>query len=146
MMNLNFTTLPTFFGCNYTSGPLVLYIPNAPWSAYTNYSYTQPSFTDDQLDMVMENQFNMATYGNASGNGTVEGATNWPACLACAVIKRSLTRVGMALPEICETCFSQHCWNGQEDDAVVSQAVQDHKPLLNPGLTYEDWNQTWWGS
>jgi len=34
---------PTFFGC-YASAdtPLVLYIPNAPWSAYTNYTYTTP--------------------------------------------------------------------------------------------------------
>jgi lysophospholipase len=91
MVNLNLTRYPTFFGCNATSEqgsatPLVLYIPNAPWTQYTNYSYTQPSFTDKQFDMVMDNSFNVATFGN----GTVDD--KWPACLACAVIKKSLIR------------------------------------------------------
>lgn len=55
----------TFFGCNDSlETPLVLYMPNAPWSAYTNYSFGTPEFTNNQLDLVFENALNIATYGN----------------------------------------------------------------------------------
>lgn len=141
MVNLNITRNPTFFGCNYTEGPLVLYLPQAPWSGYVNYTYMQSAFSDTQFDLVMENQFNMATWGN----GTVAGGQTWPTCLACGVIKRSLTRVNMTLPDVCKQCFSQHCWSGIEDDAaVVSEVVQNYRPLLEPNLTYTEWNKTWW--
>jgi hypothetical protein len=41
MVNLQMSKYPTFFGCNASANvPLVLYIPNAPWTAYTNYTYT----------------------------------------------------------------------------------------------------------
>ena len=144
MQNLNLTTFPTFFGCNYTAGPLLLYLPNAPWSTYSNYSYMQSSFTDGQFDLMMENQFNMATYGNGSlTGGDGEG---WPACVACGVIKRSLGRVGMEVPDVCRRCFSRHCWSGDEDENVVSEVVRDHRPILEPGLSWEEWNQTWSGS
>ena len=142
MQNLNLTSFPTFFGCNYTAGPLVLYLPNAPWTTYSNYSYTQPAFTDNQFDMMMGNQFNLATYGN----GAFAEGEGWPACLACGVIKRSLTRVGMEMPDVCTKCFERFCWNGEEDEAVVSEAEKDHRPILDPGLSYSEWNQTWWSS
>lgn len=152
MQNLNLTLFPTFFGCNATSGPLVLYLPNAPWTMYSNYSYMQSSFTDKQLDMMLDNSLAMATYGNAKGNSsasanaTVNAGQGWSACLACGVIQRSVARVGMALPDVCTRCFAQHCWNGEEDNATVSQATEDHKPILNPGLTFAQWNQTWFSS
>lgn len=144
MQNLNLTTFPTFFGCNATSGPLVLYLPNYPWSTYSNYSFMQSSITDAQFDLMAENSFNLATYGN--GSSRVEGSEGWPACLACGVIKRSLSRVGMAVPDVCARCFQRHCWNGEEDESVVNEAAQGPVPILNPSLTYEEWNQTWWGS
>lgn len=142
MVNLNFTRFPTFFGCNRTSEPgslypLVLYLPNTAWTQYSNYSYMQSSFTDNQFDMVMNNSFNAATYGN----GTID--ETWPACLACAVIKKSVIRAGLELPEVCETCFERHCWNGDEDDSVVEEATKDQTPILDPGLSYADWNKTW---
>lgn len=41
MVNLGLTEKATFFGCSNASVPLVLYIPNAPWSAYSNFSFQQ---------------------------------------------------------------------------------------------------------
>ena len=41
IVNLGLNQYPTFFGCEDPKVPLVLYFSNAPWSAYTNYSYRQ---------------------------------------------------------------------------------------------------------
>jgi lysophospholipase len=140
MQNLNLTNFPTFFGCHYTTGPLVLYLPNAPWSMYSNYSYMQSAFTNNQFDQMVDNSFDLVTYGNGS---YAEGA-GWPACLACGVIKRSLNRVGMAMPEICTKCFERFCWSGMTDDATPSEASKNKKPILNQGLSYSAWNKTWY--
>ena len=49
MVNLQMNKYPTFFGCNASADvPLVLYIPNAPWTAYTNYTYTTPRSVEPQ--------------------------------------------------------------------------------------------------
>ena len=63
LINSNATQRPTFFGCNATNEktPLLLYLPNYPWSAYSNFSFQKPSFTDIQLNVTLENAFNVAT-------------------------------------------------------------------------------------
>jgi hypothetical protein len=54
MVNLQMNKYPTFFGCNASADvPLVLYIPNAPWTAYTNYTYTTPRLVE--LNMSFPN-------------------------------------------------------------------------------------------
>lgn len=85
----------------------------------------------------MNNSFNMITFGN----GTID--EDWPACLACAVVKKSLIREGVDLPEVCSQCFERYCWDGSEDDAEVSADAFDLVPLLEPSLTYSEWNKTW---
>ncbi|CEF77500.1 unnamed protein product [Fusarium graminearum] len=135
--NLSFQ--PTFFGCNASEDtPLLLWLPNAPWTGYTNYSYTQSEFTSAQLDIAFENAFQVATYGN----GSVD--ENWPACLACAAIKGSLRRVDINLPKQCDECFSKHCWNGTTSSRKATAADFDLKPRLDPGLTFEKWNSSDW--
>lgn len=135
--NLSFQ--PTFFGCNASENtPLLLWLPNAPWTGYTNYSYTQSEFTSAQLDIAFENAFQVATYGN----GSVD--KNWPACLACAAIKGSLRRVDINLPKQCDECFSKHCWNGTTSSRKATAADFDLKPRLDPGLTFEKWNSSDW--
>ncbi|KAF0642659.1 hypothetical protein FPSE5266_05568 [Fusarium pseudograminearum] len=135
--NLSFQ--PTFFGCNASEDtPLLLWLPNAPWTGYTNYSYTQSEFTSAQLDIAFENAFQVATYGN----GSVD--ENWPACLACAAIKGSLRRVDINLPKQCDECFNKHCWNGTTSSRKATAADFDLKPRLDPGLTFETWNSSDW--
>ncbi|KAL3601025.1 hypothetical protein FPOAC2_05278 [Fusarium poae] len=137
--NLSFQ--PTFFGCNASKEtPLLLWLPNAPWTGYTNYSYMQAEFTTNQLDIAFDNAFQVATYGN----GSVD--ENWPACLACAAIKGSLRRVDIDLPKQCDECFNKHCWNGTTSSRKATAADFDLKPRLDPGLTFEKWNESDWSS
>lgn len=141
MVAQNLTKQPTFFGCNATKDtPLLLYLPNAPWTGYTNYSYTLDQFTDEQLDIAFDNAFQVATYGN----GTVD--PDWPACLACAAIKGALQRTNTKLPSQCQECFDRHCWNGMTSSREVTDADFDLRPRLNTSLTYEEWNETDWSA
>ena len=141
MLAQNLTTQPVFFGCNAALDsriPLVLYLPNSPWSAYTNYTYTKSSFTDNQLDVVLDNAFQIATYGNE----TVD--RQWPVCLACATIKKAVQRLKMAMPEACQACFERHCWNGQEEEEKVQRVNGGPRLRFDPGLGYKQWEQTVW--
>ncbi|KAI1326946.1 lysophospholipase catalytic domain-containing protein [Xylariaceae sp. FL0255] len=125
-INLKLNQQPTFFGCNtseFTSGsgsgtdgekggsipPLIVYIPLAPYSAYSNASTFTPSYSDSDRDAYIQNGYNVATMGN----GTVD--SEWPACAACAVLQRSLERTGQDVPSGCASCFSRYCWNGTTD-------------------------------
>ncbi|KAI1185458.1 lysophospholipase [Nemania serpens] len=135
-INLKLNQQPTFFGCNtseFTSGgdenvsipPLIVYMPLAPYSAYSNVSTFDPSYTDAERNAFIENGFNVATMGN----GTVD--KQWPACAACAVLSRSLERTGTAIPATCNSCFQRYCWNGTTDSTPVSS--YEPQPIL--GLT-----------
>ncbi|KAH7230505.1 acyl transferase/acyl hydrolase/lysophospholipase [Fusarium redolens] len=135
--NLSFQ--PTFFGCNASSStPLLLWLPNAPWTGYTNYSYTQTQFTSNQVDIALENAFQVATYGN----GSVD--ENWPACLACAAIKGSLRRLDIEMPKQCEECFERHCWNGTTSDRKATEGDFNLTPRLDPELSFAKWNESDW--
>ncbi|RKK83648.1 hypothetical protein BFJ69_g2387 [Fusarium oxysporum] len=135
--NLSFQ--PTFFGCNASSStPLLLWLPNAPWTGYTNYSYTQTQFTSNQVDIALENAFQVATYGN----GSVD--ENWPACLACAAIKGSLRRLDIEMPKQCEQCFERHCWNGTTRDRKATAGDFNLTPRLEPELSFAKWNESDW--
>ncbi|KAF9771712.1 hypothetical protein IL306_010639 [Fusarium sp. DS 682] len=135
--NLSFQ--PTFFGCNASSStPLLLWLPNAPWTGYTNYSYAQTQFTSNQVDIAFENAFQVATYGN----GSVD--ENWPACLACAAIKGSLKRLDIDLPKQCEECFERHCWDGSTSDRKAAAEDFNLTPRLDPELSFAKWNESDW--
>lgn len=141
MVKQNMTRQPTFFGCNDSAPvPLVLYLPNSPWSSYSNFSYQKSSFTNEQFNDTVNNAFNLATYGN----GTID--PEWPQCLACAVIKGAMGRAGIEMPEQCTQCFQRHCWNGNSSAGEVSSADWNLTPRLNASLTYEEWNRTVWNA
>lgn len=133
------TKVPTFFGCNNTDNtPLVLYLPNSPWTSYTNYSYTKASFTENQVDLTLENAFQLATYGN----GTID--PEWPACLACATIRGSMMRLGLDMPAQCRGCYDRHCWSGANSAINATAMDMDPTPRLNSSLTFMEWNDTIW--
>lgn len=89
-------------------------MPLTPYTAYSNASTFDPSYTDDERNAFIENGFNVATMGN----GTVD--SQWPACAACAVLSRSLERSNTAIPAACQSCFQKYCWNGTTDSTPVS--------------------------
>lgn len=120
-INLELNKRPTFFGCNTSEfsnashiPPLIVYIPNAPYTASSNVSTFNPSYTDAERNSYIKNGFNVATMGN----GTVD--SEWTACVACAVLSRSLERTGTEVSATCQRCFTRYCWNGTTDSTPVS--------------------------
>ncbi|KAK4128916.1 hypothetical protein N657DRAFT_629925 [Parathielavia appendiculata] len=137
---LGLNSRPTFFGCdaaNFSSSssssppPLVVYLPNAPYTAFSNVTTFTPSYPDNQRDAIIRNGLDAAT----QGNGTLDG--QWLTCVACAVLSRSWTRTGTAVPAACEACFERYCWNGTT--AGASAAVvgggggAEYSPTLKIG-------------
>lgn len=109
-INLGLNTRPTFFGCDSSNqtgpAPLIVYLPNYPYSAYSNVSTFQLSFDNTQRDDIILNGYNIATMANSTRDG------NWSACVGCAILSRSFERTGTTLPDICTQCFSNYCWDG----------------------------------
>ncbi|GKT64816.1 lysophospholipase [Colletotrichum tofieldiae] len=117
-INLGLNRRPTFFGCNASnftlSGnqrvpPLVVYLPNAPYVAHSNVSTFVPSYELDQRDAIIQNGYDSATQGNATLDA------QWPVCVACAVLSRSMDRARETVPDACASCFQRYCWNGTLD-------------------------------
>jgi lysophospholipase len=143
LQNLNYTIKPTLFGCdsNLTTtksadSPIVLYIANAPYSAYTNYTWTggAGAFNFAQFNEIFVNSFNQLT----QGNGTLD--SGWTSCLGCAVIDRSLEKIGMQRTKQCKQCLARYCWDGTVDEREPGKL--EPSLALNPGLTYAEWNAT----
>ncbi|KAF2837473.1 lysophospholipase [Patellaria atrata CBS 101060] len=109
-VNLGLNNRPTFFGCdegNLTGpSPIVVYIPNAPYVFKSNVSTFDLSTTDEERNAIIQNGYNVATQGNSTRDA------EWPACVGCAILARSLNRTNTDLPEMCTRCFDRYCWDG----------------------------------
>ncbi|KAJ5340816.1 hypothetical protein N7541_009940 [Penicillium brevicompactum] len=109
-VNLGLNTRPTFFGCDSSNisgpAPLVVYVPNAPYSFHSNVSTFQLSTDDTERDNIILNGYEVATMANSTLDG------NWTSCVGCAILSRSFERTNTTLPDICNTCFDRYCWNG----------------------------------
>ncbi|KAF2804556.1 uncharacterized protein BDZ99DRAFT_451627 [Mytilinidion resinicola] len=109
-VNLGLNKRPTFFGCdssNFTGdAPLVVYVPNTPYVYNSNVSTFTLSYNNTERNAIIENGYDVATMAN----GTLDA--DFPACVGCAVLSRSLNRTGTTVPDICKTCFTKYCWDG----------------------------------
>ncbi|KAH5293779.1 lysophospholipase [Parastagonospora nodorum] len=113
---LGFNNRPAFFGCNssnVTEGnnipPLIVYVPNSPYVFWSNTStFGKLDYTIAERNAMIENGYDVATQANS----TRQGATNWPACVGCAILSRSFERNGQQIPQACQQCFTEYCWNG----------------------------------
>ncbi|KAJ5041505.1 uncharacterized protein L3040_005090 [Drepanopeziza brunnea f. sp. 'multigermtubi'] len=112
-VNLGLNNRPTFFGCDSANltgpAPLVVYIPNSPYITFSNVSTFDPAYNNTQRNLIIQNGYEGATLAN----GTLDA--EWPTCMGCAVIARSLERTGTAMPDVCNTCMERYCWNGTTD-------------------------------
>ncbi|PVH91573.1 FabD/lysophospholipase-like protein, partial [Periconia macrospinosa] len=121
-VNLGLNSHPTFFGCdahNLTQpSPLIVYIPNSPYTYSSNISTFQLETSDTQRNSIIQNGYNVAT----RGNGTLD--SEWPACLGCAMLARSFWKTNTEVPSVCQTCFARYCWNGTTD----SKAPPPYEP------------------
>jgi lysophospholipase len=128
MVNLGLNTRPTFFGCdssNITSDyivPLIVYIPLSPYIVNSNVSTFDPQeFNDTFRNAIIENGYDVATMGNGSANA------QWPTCVGCAVLSRSLERSGAQVPEVCAQCFRDFCWDGTLNSTVPATYDPDSR-------------------
>ncbi|KAF3909307.1 Lysophospholipase [Dactylellina cionopaga] len=123
-INKGLNSRPTWFGCdakNFTgnAGPLVVYLPNAPYSVFSNVSTFRLSYEEDQRDMLIDNGYMVAS----QGHGAID--SEWSACVGCAVVHREMERKGM-VTEQCNRCLKRYCWDGQTD----SSRPADYEPEL----------------
>ncbi|KAF7551095.1 hypothetical protein G7Z17_g5234 [Cylindrodendrum hubeiense] len=113
--NLGFNSRPTFFGCNATNttvpAPLIVYIPNYPYVYAANISTFQMTINGSELSAIIENGYSVAT----QLNGTRD--SDWPVCVACAMLSRSFDRTNTTVPAKCQDCFESYCWNGTLDES-----------------------------
>ncbi|KAK9331037.1 lysophospholipase catalytic domain-containing protein [Lipomyces starkeyi] len=123
---LNLTRQPAFFGCNASNmssiTPLIVYMANYPYTYLTNSSTIQLSYSTAQIEGFITNGYNLGT----QGNGTLD--SEWPACMACALIHREVERRGIEHTAQCQQCLQKHCWDGS---IATSSATFGE---LNPGL------------
>jgi len=127
-VNLGLNKRPTFFGCdgtnsthpgNTTPAPLIIYLPNAPYSYHSNVSTYDLSYTDAERNSIIQNGYDVATRGNAS-------TQMWPTCVGCAILKRSLERTGTAIPAVCNTCFTDYCWDGTVNSTTPNSYMPNY--------------------
>ncbi|PYI29652.1 hypothetical protein BP00DRAFT_228039 [Aspergillus indologenus CBS 114.80] len=111
-INRGLNTRPTFFGCNSSNitgpAPLVVYLPNYPYTTYSNKSTFQLKYEIAERDAMITNGYNVVTVGN----GSRAAYADWPTCAGCAVLARSFDRTGTEVPAVCTSCFDKYCWDG----------------------------------
>lgn len=141
MVNRNYTINPVFFSCDPlltttgdVDGPIVLYLGNAPYSAYTNYTHSQSITSLSQMNDIFVNSFNQVT----QGHGTLDA--EWPVCLGCAAIDRSLPKVGIKRTAQCERCLNKYCWDEKYEESA--SGIVDPSLVLDPSLGFAEWNMT----
>ncbi|CZR68746.1 related to lysophospholipase [Phialocephala subalpina] len=109
-VNLGLNARPTFFGCNASNltgpSPLIVYLPNVPYSYNSNVSTFDLSYNDSERNSIIQNGYNVATMGNSTFD------FQWPTCVGCAILLRSFNRSRTAIPGVCTQCFNRYCWNG----------------------------------
>ncbi|KAK4539909.1 Lysophospholipase 1 [Oleoguttula mirabilis] len=123
-VNLGLNNKPTFFGCDLANltgpSPIIVYMPNAPYVYDSNTSTYDMSYNDTERNAMVLNGYNGAT----QGNGTLD--SQWPTCVGCAILSRSLNRTGTTVPDVCTQCFDRYCWNGTTD----SSRPGDYQPAM----------------
>ncbi|WFD33432.1 lysophospholipase [Malassezia cuniculi] len=127
-INKGLNTRPSFFGCsindtingetaaNNAVSPLLVYLPNYPYSFNTNTDTYELSYSKETQQKFVDNSVNVATMG-----GEME---DWSQCLACASLLRSLQRSGQDMPDKCQSCFNRYCWDGQSDSNAPASKYQ----------------------
>jgi lysophospholipase len=124
-VNLGLNNKPTFFGCDSSNTssttPLIVYLPNAPYVYHSNVSTFQMEYTKAQQEAIVQNGYDVATMGNATRD------KDWPTCVGCAILQRSLERTKTTIPDVCTKCFDKYCWNGTVDNA---QPAKPYEPVI----------------
>lgn len=132
-LNQGLNNRPTFFGCQSSdrnlSTPLIVYIPNAPYSFLSNISTLELTYNSSTRNNIVENGYDVVT----QANGTIDAL--WPTCVGCAILSRSLQRLNVGSPDVCQECFHKYCWDGTSNNS----SPPPYEPtLLSPSKSSED--------
>jgi len=123
-VNLGLNSKPTFFGCDANNQtqptPLIVYIPNSPYTYNSNITTVQMETNDTERNAIIQNGYNVAT----RGNGTLDN--EWASCVGCAMLARSFWKTQTEIPSTCQNCFSRYCWNGTTNTTVPSPYDPTH--------------------
>lgn len=121
-VNLGLNSQPTFFGCNSSNQtgptPLIVYLPNSPYSFDSNVSTFKLEYTDEERNGIVLNGYNVATMANGSRDA------EWPACVGCAILSRSLERTGRT--------FQMCARNASVDTVGMALSTRRHLQLMSP--------------
>jgi lysophospholipase len=124
-INLGLNTRPTFFGCNSSNNtgptPIVVYLPNYPYIIDSNTSTYNMQYNSTQRDAMILNGYDIATLSNGTRD------SKWSTCVGCAILSRSFERTNTTVPDVCNTCFTTYCWNGE----VNSTTPAAYEPSVN---------------
>ncbi|KAF8467693.1 lysophospholipase [Kalaharituber pfeilii] len=135
---------PVFFGCskgNYTSNgnnktvpkdffdPLIVYLPNVPWTYFTNTSTFELDYTPEEVSGFFANgarQVAQTTNTNwETGLLNSTETVSWKVCVGCAIFQRSKERAGIVLGGVCEDCFDRYCWGGGQTSIFLLTTTKD---------------------
>ncbi|KAL3473584.1 lysophospholipase catalytic domain-containing protein [Aspergillus californicus] len=116
-VNKGLNSRPTFFGCNSTNttAPLVVYLPNSPYSFLSNFSTFTLTYSEDERDNSIQNGYDVVTMGNSTQD------SDWSACVGCAILSRSFDRTNEQVPDICTQCFDRYCWDGTTNSTTPAE-------------------------
>jgi len=124
-VNLGLNKRPTFFGCNSGNmsgpSPLIVYLPNSPYIYNSNVTTFDPSYNNTERNAIVQNGYDVATMAN----GTTD--SQWPTCVGCAILSRSLEKTGTSVPDVCQQCFKKYCWDG----TLNSTTPPPYKPKIS---------------
>lgn len=116
---LSLVYTPTFFGCDPRDStnpsavpPLIVYLPNAPYGAYSNGTTSStPGWEWGRLSAQhITNGLALASTGIPPGQAP-DDTPAWPVCLACALADRARLRMKSkpGRSDQCIACFTAYC-------------------------------------
>jgi len=92
---------PTFFGCNETNVPLIIYLPNTNISFPSSIPTFTPKYSEADTRGLIQNGFDIATRSNS---------TEWARCVAYAIARRIEGLYGTSTSAECRSCFDTYCF------------------------------------
>jgi putative meiotic phospholipase SPO1 len=104
---------PDFMSVNDYLPPIIGYFSNSEYNYPANTSTFKLTYEYDEVSQIIENSYNVMTYGNSSKD------PDYARCMGCLLIKREFDRKERGLsvlnhqesPIFCKKCYSDYCFN-----------------------------------
>jgi lysophospholipase len=87
-------------------------------------------YNDTERNYIIENGYDVATLGNSTLDA------EWPTCVGCAILSRSLERTNTPVPDVCTQCFQRYCWDGTVNSTVNTTYEPAYKLPKNDVLSF----------